>query len=204
MSDNRITRWFLAAVALVGLVYVCFELTPSSYGVFLESIQADDAAPIFGIGRPIRSDEWSIATPLFQAAVRNRFKRVNETSFYHEDLRNFIALPLKDWSLIFKPQLWAFFALPPALAFSIYYTLFMCAFLAGFHLLFRELGMPAWLAAAASILVYFSGFTQFWWTTFCPLLGGLPWILLIVLRPMAWWKKVLLCAWAFPALVLSH
>lgn len=131
MTDNQITRWFLGAVGLIGLIYICFELTPSSYGMFLDVLQAPEAGPVVGISRGIRSDEWAVATPLFQACIRNGFRRVNETSFYHEDLRNFTALPLKDWSLIFKPQLWAFFVLPPALAYSIYYTLFMCAFLAG-------------------------------------------------------------------------
>ncbi len=202
-QERRITRWFLAAVVLVGVIYVCFDLTPSSYGVFLNSIQAMDAGPVIGSSRLIRSDEWSVATPLFQAAVRNKFQRINETSFYREDLRNFVALPLKDWSLIFKPQFWAFFVLPPDIAYSIYYAFFLIAFLAGYHLFFRQLGVTAWLAMAASVILYFSGFTQFWWTSTGPLLATLPWVLIVALRPMAWSKKVLLCAWLFPAFVLA-
>ena len=203
-SPDRITRWFLAAVALGGLIYVCFGFTPSSYGVLLDQLQAPDSGPVAGSSRQIRMDEWGLATPYFQAAVRNRFRRINETSFYREDLRNFCALPLADWSLVFKPQMWAFFLLPPAAAFSIYHALLMCAFLAGYQLLFRQLGVPAWLAAAGAVTVYFSGFTQFWWTTYGPSLAGLPWALLVVLAPVAWWKKALGCAWVFPALVLAH
>jgi hypothetical protein len=207
---DLVTRWFLAAVALGGLIYVCFGWTPSSYGWVLEQIQAPEAGPIAGSARGIRSDEWAVSTPYFQAAVRNRFQRVNQTSFYLEDLRNFYALPLADWSLVFKPQLWAFFLLPPATAFSIYFALFMCGFLAGYHLLFRQLGVPSGLAAAAAVMVFFSGFTQFWWTTYGPLIAGLPWILLIIFQPIQpiqptqWWTKALVCAWAFPAFVLSH
>ena len=198
------SRWYLAAVALAGLIYVGFGWTPSSYGVTLEQLRAPNAGPVAGSSRVIRWDEWAFATPYFQAAVRNRFQRVNETSFYREDLRNFYALPLADWSIVFKPQIWAFFLFSPATALSIYYALFMCAFLAGYHLLFRQLGMSAWLAAAAAVMLYFTGFTQFWWTTFAPLLAGLPWILIIVLAPMCWWKKATVCAWAFPAFVLAH
>ena len=201
---DLVTRWFLAAVLLAGVTYVCFAWTPSSYGLVLEQLQIPNAGPTAGSARVIRSDEWAVATPYFQAAVRNRFQRVNQTSFYGEDLRNFYALPLADWSVIFKPQLWAFFVLPPARAFSIYFALFMCGFLAGYHLLFRQLGAPAGFAAAASVMIFFSGFTQFWWTTYGPLIATLPWILLIVLQPMPWWRKALLCAWAFPAFVLSH
>jgi hypothetical protein len=204
ISERRITLWFLAAVAVAAVVSVGFELTPSSYGVFLNAVQAPDSGPWLGTSRAIRGDEWSVNTPLFQSAVRNRFQRVNETSFYREDLRNFVALPLKDWSLIFKPQLWAFFLLPPASAFSIYWALYMCAFLTGYHLLFRQLGASAGLACAGAVIVYFSGFTQFWWTTLGPLLAALPWILLIVLRPMPAWKKSLLCVWALPAFVFGY
>ena len=203
-QPDRITRWFLAAVALCGLIYVGFGLTPSSYGSVFELLDAQGAGPVAGTSRAIRSDEWAIETPYFQAAVRNRFQRVNETSFYREDLRNFYALPLADWSLAFKPQMWAFFVLPPATAFSIYWALAMCGFLAGYQLLFRRLGVPSWLAAASAVMVFFTGFVQFWWTTFAPLLAGLPWILLVVLQPMPGWKKALVCAWAFPALVLAH
>ena len=122
--------------------------SPSSYGVVLETLGAPEGGPIAGASRDIRGDEWSVATPYLQAAVRNRFLRFNETSFYHEDLRNFYALPLKDWGLAFKPQFWAFFVLAPARAYSIYHALWMVAFLAGYQLLFRRLGMSSWLAAA--------------------------------------------------------
>jgi hypothetical protein len=203
-EPDLVTRWFLAAVLLAGFIYVCFPWTPSSYGLVLEQLHAPEAGPTAGSARGIRSDEWAVATPYFQAAVRNRFQRVNQTSFYREDLRNFYALPLADWSLVFKPELWAFFVFPPATAFSIYFALFMCGFLAGYHLLFRQLGAPAWLAAAASVTIFFSGFAQFWWTTYGPLIAGLPWILLIVFQSMPSWRKALLCAWAFPAFVLSH
>ncbi len=202
--DDQITRWFLAAVTLAAAIYAGFELTPSSYGVFLNMVGAPEEGPIAGVSRPYRADEWSVDTPLLQAAVRNRFQRINETSFYREDLRGFVALPLKDWSMAFKPQLWAFFVLSPARAFSIYYAVFLWLFLCGYHLLFRELNSPAWVAIAGAGILFFSGFTQFWWTTVGSLLAGMPWVLLILLKPMAWWKKALLCAWAFPAWIFSY
>lgn len=201
---DRITWWFLAVVLAGGLIYVCFGWTPSSYGVVFDTLDAQGVGPLVGTSRPVRSDEWAIETPYFQAAIRNRFRRVNETSFYREDLRNFYALPLADWSLAFKPQLWAFFVFPPAAAFSLYWALMMCGFLAGYHLLFRQLGVASWLAVVTAVMLFCTGFVQFWWTTYAPLLAGLPWILIVVLEPGLKWKKALICAWAFPALVLSH
>jgi len=49
--------------------------------------------------------------------------------------------------------------------------------------------------------VFFSGFIQFWglWS-----LAGVPWLLLILLKPLAWWRKALLFAWLMPATALAH
>ncbi len=103
-SMDRVTGWFIAAVLLAGLVYVSLQLTPSSYAVVLKQIDAPaDAGPLMGEERAVRSDEWAGVTPMFQASVRARFQRINETSVYREDLRNFYALPLRDWGLAFKP-----------------------------------------------------------------------------------------------------
>lgn len=170
----------------------------------LKSLGAESDRPIAGSARPIRSDEWAILTPQFQIAVRNHFRRINESSFYREDMRNYGALPLADWSLLFKPQMWAFFALPPGAAFSIYFAFFFAALLSGYYLLFRQLEAPAAFSIAASVIVFFSGFTQFWLTTFLPMIAVYPWVALLVLRPMPFWKKALIGAWTFPFFVFAH
>jgi hypothetical protein len=203
LFKDRIDRCFLLAVLAGALIYVGLGWSPSSYGVVLGKIQASEAGPVAGTARDIRGDEWSVVTPYLQAAVRNGFRRFNETSFYREDMRNFYAMPLQDWGLAYKPQFWAFFVLPPAVAFSLYHALWMAAFLVGYELLFRELGAAPWMAVALALLVFFSGFTQFWWTIYGPSLTGFAWILVIALRPMRWWIKALVCAWAFPVWVMA-
>jgi hypothetical protein len=194
---------YLGCVALCGITYTCLRLTPSSYGMVLSDIGAPERGPVVGIARSIREDEWAGSTPFFQAAVRNGFRRVNTSSFYQEDLRSFYLLPLKDWSLIFKPEVWLFFVASPATAFSFYYAFLMCAFLAGYFLLFRQMEIDSWLSASAAVMLYFSGFTQFWWTSFAPLLAGLPWILIVLFAPLRWWLKALLFSWVMPVVVLS-
>jgi hypothetical protein len=150
---DRVTWVFLGFVAITGIVYTSFGLTPSSYGTLLAQIGAPEYGPVLGNARYIRSDEWSMTTPFFQAAVRNGFRRMNETSFYKEDLRGQsipVALPLKDWGLIFKPQRWAFFWTSPAIAYSAFWALTMCGCLAGYQLLFRQMGVDSLLAAAVA------------------------------------------------------
>jgi hypothetical protein len=90
-----------------------------------------------GVGKPglylgharfLRTDEWAMWTPYIQATVNNGFHRFNLTSIYGEDLRNFNIVPLWDWGLIFKPEMWSFFVLDPAWAFSIFHVSLMAAF----------------------------------------------------------------------------
>ncbi len=196
-----VTWVFLGIVALAGIFYTSFELTPSSYGELLAQIGAPEEGPVLGNSRYIRSDEWAMTTPFFQAAVRNDFHRFNATSFYKEDLRGQsipVALPLKDWGLVFKPQLWPFFLTSPAIAYSAFWALMMCGCLAGYQLLFRQFGADPLLAVAVSLMIFCCGFSQFWWTTFAPLIAGFPWILLILFSSLRWWHKALLFSWLMP------
>jgi hypothetical protein len=143
------TLGVFSALALAAIIYVSLGLTPSSYGEVLNQIGAAEQGPILGVPRFIRMDEWELITPLFQAAVRNGFSEVNETSFYREDLRTVFPVPLRNWSLLFRPQLWVFFLTGAPTAFSIYFAFLIYATLTGYTLLFRELGADGWLAVAA-------------------------------------------------------
>ena len=194
----------LGLLTVAAIVYCANEWTPSSYGHVLMAIGAPEDGPSFGKPRPIRSDEWSISTPEFVAAVRTQFKRFNETSFYHEDLRSVQPLPLLDWALVFKPQMWAFFIAPPGFAYSINWAFWMWACLAGWLLLLRALGSPLYLACGISLIIFFSGFTQFWLINFVPVIAGTAWCLLIVVSEMRWWSKALLLCWVLPVSAMGY
>jgi len=79
----------------------------------------------------------------------------------------------------------------------------MCLFISGYYLLFLELGITPMLAAAGSLALFFSGFSQFWWTTNGPIMAGLPWIIWTILRPLKPVLKALLLTWMFTAWALA-
>ena len=110
---------FESAVLVIAAIYVALHLSPSSYALALGQL-GEPETPLLGTPRAIRTDEWSVTTPLFQAAVNNDFRETNDTSFYSENLRSFIGLPLLNWGLVFKPLVWPFFIVPPALAYSFF------------------------------------------------------------------------------------
>src|SRR5436305_9633953 len=96
-GDQRVTTILLLALVLSTALYSAFAFSPSSYAITMRLIKAPASGIVIGEPRPIRSDEWAVWTPYMQATVRNHFQRINNTSFYREDLRNINALPLLDW-----------------------------------------------------------------------------------------------------------
>lgn len=176
--------WFSLVVIALGIMYVVLAWSPSSYGLVLTQLGLKGEGLVLGKPKGIRSDEWAVWTPYTQIAVNNDFERYNRTSPYGEDLRNFNSLPLKDWALPFKPQFWLFFITDPATAYSFSHAIYIVLFLVGYHRLLRAFGFsPGW-SATASLLLFFTTFVQFWWTTVGPVMAGFPWLLLAMTVPM--------------------
>ncbi|WP_047688564.1 DUF7657 domain-containing protein [Vibrio sp. ZOR0018] len=167
-----------------------FALTPSSYGAALSLFGFEGEGLLFGKPRMIRTDEWAVWTPYIQMAVLNGFERFNELSTYHHDLRGFNAVPLADWALIFKPLMWSFWIFEPARAFALHHGLVIVLFLMGWKRLFAKIyydiapssEKALLFSALMSVLVFFTGFVQFWWTTLGPLLAITPWFLSLLLN----------------------
>ncbi len=165
---------------VLAVVYVVLHLSPSSYALALGQL-GENETPLLGSPRGIRTDEWSVMTPLFEAAVNNDFHEVNATSFYGENLRSFIGLPLLNWGLAFKPLVWPFFVVPPALAYSFFWAATAALMLIGWSLLLREFGFSRAVAGFTSAILYFSPFVQAW-SGPSPLLALFPWVMLALVR----------------------
>lgn len=196
--------WFIVLVVVLCAVYTGLRWTPTSYALALKQFGVSETGLVAGKPRPIRSDEWVVWTPFVQAAVNNDFQRINETSPYREDLRNFNAVPLLDWALPFKPQYWPFFFADPALAFSFSHAIFIGMCLVGYAVLFRVLGFPGGWAAGGSLILFFTTYAQYWWTTTGPLLAIFPWLLVVATAPLRPVVKAPLTAYLVAFWLLSH
>ncbi|HEY7178216.1 MAG TPA: hypothetical protein VH305_03485 [Gaiella sp.] len=180
LSRTARTSPFETAVVVGAIVYALLRLSPSSYALSLRLLGAD-VDPWLGTPQPIRSDEWALLTPLFEASVNNGYERINETSFYHETLLSVIGLPLHDWGLIFKPLVWGFLVVPPSFAYSIYWSGAAALMLIGWSVLLRILGFRQPTAALISLLIFFTPFVQTWWTNPGPQLAFFPWVVIACL-----------------------
>lgn len=202
--------WFECLMLLLLALYTGFYCTPSSYGMALNMLGIPNDGLILGTPKAIRSDEWSVWTPYLQALVNNHFQRFNAYSIYHEDFRNFNALPINDWALLFKPQFWSFLIAEPARAFSFHHGFLIAAFLIGWKQLIAKLIQPypyasPGVAIGFSLLLFFSGFIQTIWTTMGPIIAFFPWLMLGLL---AWRRHSIgyycLLSYTMAVWLLSH
>lgn len=193
-EDKDLARALLVILGLGAVVYVALGLTPSHYGMGFRVLGVDEG-PLVGTARAIRSDEWIVLTPLFQIAVMGDFSTFNTVSPYRESLRGFWALPISDWSLVFKPQLWGFWLLPAGFAYSMYFAFMWTGFLAGYTIVLRQLGASLAVAATGAVILYFSHFVQVWWTSNAPTFAFAPWPLIVFLSPIRPVLKAPLLFW---------
>lgn len=203
--ERAVWTWFGLLALLGTLVYSALAWTPTSYARALDLMGApvEQQGVVFGEPRPVRSDEWAVYTPFVQIAVRNDLGQVNALSPYHESLISFFALPLADAAMIFRPQMWGFLVLPPAYAYALHWCVLTVAFVLGFALLIRSFGAPAWLSLATALLLFFSNFTQVWWTTTGGVLALAPWPFLALMAPVRPWVRGLLSFYAGAAWLLA-
>ena len=193
-----------SALVLLGIVYVSQAWTPSSYAYVISYFDLPEMGLIAGEARPGRADEWGIATPLTQATVNNGFRRFNTTSFYQEDLRSVFSMPIRDWGLIFKPGMWLYGIANPAYAFSLYHFTFIVLFILGYALLFQALGSPPALSFLLAPTLLFTGYMQYWWTTFGHISSFFPWMLLLLLdRRMGLFLRASVFYWVAVCWMLS-
>lgn len=195
MGFREFDRYLVVILALIGIIYVGSAWSPSSYGYVLKLSKSPNHGIIWGEPRAIRSDEWSVTTPLTQAIVRNNFERYNKTSYYEEDLRINYSLPIKDWGLIFKPTYWLYLALPPAYAFSFHYWAMFALFILGYFNLFRTAGCKNSDALLFSLSIYFTGFIQFFWGSNTTLFVYFPWLIIILISEINFVKKLIIYYW---------
>jgi len=194
--------WWLLCV--VGLIYVGNAWSPSSYGHVLRVAGAAQTGVIWGEPRGIRSDEWSVTTPLTQATVNNGLERFNHTSYYNEDLRINYAMPIQDWGMVFKPTQWGYLLAPPAYAFSLHYFLMFGLFIFGYAHFFRIVGAPPVAAFLLSTSLYQTGFVQFFWNSNTSLFAFFPWILVAWTSAIRPWLRWLLLFWLSTCWLLGN
>lgn len=177
----------LLVLLAVFIVLVATSINGTSSGAFFPIIYAGtDPALLYGSPNLIRTDEWNVQTVWAIAQYEQGLPAVNQSFPGGMDTTIPQDLPRVDWSAVFRPHLWGFWAMDVghAQAWKWWLPLFAVAASAYAFCL-------TWLPRApVTAMVFALGFTAspfFQW-----------WLLQTTLWPVAWGFAVLAaCAWIY-------
>ncbi len=167
---------YLLALVLGFLLASACNLNGTSAEVLVTTGLTKGPTPsLLGQGRSIRSDEWNSHTPsiLYQLNRRTPLEAESISGPGLSILLN--NAPAKHWTMLFRPQLWGFFVLPPEYGFAVYWQWKHLLLLSGTFLLFRLLTASTNLAIFGSLWFHLSAYTQwaFSWPAMLPEMIGL-------------------------------
>jgi len=159
--------WFFPAILLLPvIIFTILGINGSSVGTFrtiLYGTTSPDPALIVNKPRDIRSDEWLVSTQQIIAQTEDNFSRNNHNLGNGEDVSTF-DVPYRDWSVIFKPQNWAFFVLPLDNAFAFkWWSLGYLLIVSCYFFILAILPGKRLLAATLASSLFFSAFIQWWY-----------------------------------------
>lgn len=174
--DQKVLVLFLLSFILFFFL-VFLKIHGSSIPIWNQIITQNNisqkADRIFGWPEGVRSDEWDVSTPfaLSQVQTNPKFSLHNKT-LGEGNVPLLMNLPVKHPSTLFKPQLWGYFFLDTERGFSFFWDFEWLILFLGFFFLFMLLTRNQfWLSIFGSIWIFFSSFTQWWFSSVATMFG---------------------------------
>lgn len=169
VSRRGVAWLFYALVLAVFAVLVAVGISGSSIGMLYAQEENASAPPpvndpdlLLGHPRPIRSDEWSISTPLAVSQTLQSFPAEPWIGLTRTNPAFFAGIPTLDETVIAKPQSWGYPLLGAerGLAWAWWFPIALAA-CALFGLLLR-LTRNGWIAAAGAVFGAVTPFVAWW------------------------------------------
>lgn len=164
--DVRVRR-LLAIVAVLFVLAVALQIHGSSVAVW-KNVLNDASSPsgvLFSTPKSVRTDEWLAWTPAVLAqALHDPPFPVENANIGGGKTPLLVNLPVRHYSMFFRPQLYGFFLFDIETAYAFYWV---CGLFLSFFFLLRAL-TPGhfWLPLFGAGCVSFSAYTQWWFS--CP------------------------------------
>ena len=151
---------FPALLIILALAFSALQISGTSIGIL--NPPGHNSNLIAGSPRAIRSDEWSVSTPLTIASARQHFsERLYDGAGSH-NTSVVLDVPNNSWTTIFKPYNWPFFVLPLTYAFALkWWLLFLFLVLPTYWLallLTRNVSAAILVSLGLSLSPFFA-----WW-----------------------------------------
>jgi hypothetical protein len=194
-SGRRAIISFLTATYLLTSL---FELNGSSSAIwrYFADWESPRHSLLAGSPKDIRGDEWGTETPWMLAQARHvpPFPLANPN--IGEDKAPLLTnLPVRHWSMLFRPQLLGFFFLNFERAFAFYWNFKWFGLLLAAFLFFEILsGGKTLISLAGALFILFSPYVQWWFSTpaampeMMAMLFFALWSILFILRASSAWR----------------
>jgi len=168
-ADRTIGNAFIALTIITYVVASVLKLNGSATPLwrYYADRSAPNAGVLLGTPKEIRSDEWMVQTPwiMSQAARHPPFSAVNP-GVGEGEMSLLNNLPVRHWSAFFRPQMWGFFVADFEHAFALYWNFKWFGLLVGAFLFLRVVCHgQSFVAIFGALLLYFSAFIQWWFST---------------------------------------
>lgn len=158
---------FPAILTFVLLLLTAFGINGSSVGTYHTLFHGEvrsDSKLLLGDPRDARTDEWLVNTQQAIAQDEAGYPIINPNIGNGQDMSVVGDAPYKEWSILFKPHNWAFFALPfdNAFAFKWWVIGYLLILSCYFFILALFPGRRLW-ATLLSLALFFNPFVQWWY-----------------------------------------
>jgi hypothetical protein len=153
----------LIGVCIVAIL-VAFEVSGSSIGMYYSVYQGEGTGSFFGIPRVVRSDEWTVTTPLDASQATNGYSLLSDL-LRGGSTNVSIGYGLPSWSIasIFRPFHWGYLLLGFSRGLSFAWAArYMALFLVSFDCALLYTKEDRYLSGCAALIVTLSPFSTWW------------------------------------------
>jgi hypothetical protein len=168
-AERTIGNGFVVLTIITYIVASVLKLNGSATPLwrYYADRSAPNAGVLLGTPKEIRSDEWMVQTPwiMSQAARHPTFPAVNP-GVGEGEMSLLNNLPVRHWSAFFRPQMWGFFLADFEHAFALYWNFKWFGLIIGAFLFLRVIcNGQSFIAIFGALLLFFSTFIQWWFST---------------------------------------
>lgn len=171
---DTIFRYRVLIAILLLIFCVANNFNNSSLGTWVNYIQPnsmdENALPVFGTPREIRSDEWAVTLPRMMSASYSNYGKTNACAMGGGQDNIAVANLYRDYSALARPCNWGYYFLDFSHGLSFQWSyLLIFGFLFAFELCYILTGQKM-LSVLGACLLWFSSFNC-WWSLTVPLLS---------------------------------
>ena len=168
-------RGFLFVVfgIVIFFILIFFKFHYSSIGmwdVFIPEYEKGHKATksVLDFPKAIRSDEWLVNTPNILSQIKKNYP-IENPSIGSGKAPLLLSMPVKHFSAVARPQNWGFYLLDTDRGFSFFWNYKVFGlFVSSFFLFMLITRNRFWLSIFGSIMIFFSNFNQWWFSTTAP------------------------------------